>query len=182
MRKLVDYEEIKNNSSFWVMFLASNFPESLDDKTDKTLSEIMSDNYSVNREWVDNFTGYYEEVFTENDGYIEDPNTLIIKLSTSNSLFIEFHPGDTIYFIDDNEIGCTGPEYVIRKINWTEFCKYTETLSSGEKILLLPMLAFDNEDQELLQQVIYEGLRVTGIKEADFEIICNAIMENSVAM
>ena len=44
------------------------------------------------------------------------------------------------------------------------------------------MLAFDNEDQELLQQVIYEGLRVTGIKEADFEIICNAIMENCVAM
>ena len=103
-------------------------------------------------------------------------------MSTSNSLFIEFHPGDTIYFIDDNEIGCTGPEYVIQKINWTEFCKYTETLSSGEKILLLPMLAFDNEDQELLQQVIYEGLRVTGIKEADFEIICNAIMENCVAM
>lgn len=48
MRKLVDYEEVKNNSSFWVMFLASNFPESLDDKTDKTVSEIMSDNYSVN--------------------------------------------------------------------------------------------------------------------------------------
>lgn len=178
MRNIIEYKDIKDNNNFWLLFLINNFPESLNNETDKTISEMVSSNYDIDKEWVDNFVGYYEEVFDENDGYIENPTTLKVQLSTHDYLFIEFHPGDTIYFVNEKEIGCTGPEYSIHKINWEKFCEYTKTLNVGEKMLLLPMLFIEGEEQKELREMVYEGLKVAKIRENDFESLYNAIMEN----
>lgn len=181
MRKIINYETIKNEKDFWLMFLMGNFPESLDNETDETLSEIISGLYNYNRQWMDDFTGYYDGIFDECDGYIEEPATLEIELSTGEKLYIEFHPGDTIFFINDVEIGCTGPEYFIHKMDWAGFGSYTHSLSSDRKMLLVPMLVINEGEKESLREIINDGLNaVKVVKESDYERICNAIVENCI--
>lgn len=179
MRKLINYDMIKNEKDFWLIFLMGCFPESLDNETDETLSEIISGLYGYNRQWADNFTGYYDGIFDECDGYIDDPATLEMELSTGDKLYIEFHPGDTIYFINDEEIGCTGPEYFIHKLDWQEYVSYTYSLSCDMKLLVLPMLAVKDGEKDGLKQIIVDGLKaIDVIKESDYERICGAIIEN----
>ena len=179
MRKLIDYDTIKNEKDFWITYLMGGFPESLDNETDETLSEIISGLYDYNMQWVDDFTGYYDGILDECDGYIDDPTTLEIELSTGDKLYIEFHPGDTIYFINDEEIGCTGPEYSIHKLDWQKYVSYTHLLSSDQKLLVLPMLAIKAGEKDGLKQIIGDGLEeIDVIKESDYERICGAIIEN----
>lgn len=179
VRKLINYETVKNENDFWLIFLMGGFPESLDRETDQTLSEIISSLYDYNRQWADNFTGYYDGIFDEGDGYIDDPTTLEIELSTREKLYIEFHPEDMLYFIDNEKIGCTGPHYFIHKYAWQKFVSYTCSLSCDKKILLLPMLAVKDGEKNDLKQIILDGLKaIRVIKESDYERICGAIIEN----
>lgn len=39
--------------------------------------------------------GSKREVLEETDGYVDDPEMLISKLTDAQTLKIEFHPGDT---------------------------------------------------------------------------------------
>ena len=88
-----------------------NFPSGVT-SNDDALIEIMSEKYEdlIDHSFIDDLTGYYDGVFDESDGYIDNPNTIKMILSTGNELFIEFHPGDTIYYFGQEELGCTGPE------------------------------------------------------------------------
>ena len=180
MENIVKFNEIKDNNNFWFMFFAYNFPLSLDQETDMSLTEIMEDNYSVDMRWIDDFTGYYDGVIDEGDGYIDDPKRLKIELATGNNLYIEFHPGDTVYLIDNNEIGCTGPHYFVHRIAWSDFKKYSENLSDIEKILLLPMVYIKDEEKKELQNIVYNVLNslelMKEIEENDYDIICRCII------
>lgn len=179
MRKLVNYETIRNEKDFWLILLMGHFPHSHYNDDEDDLNYFISDNYGYNGQWWDDFSGYYDGIFDECDGYLDDPTTLELELSSGEKLYIEFHPGDTIYFIDNDEIGCIGPHYVIHKIDWSQFISYTSSWSSDKKMLLLPMLAIRDGEREALRQVIVEGLRLIKIiKEADYEIIENAIIAN----
>lgn len=182
MNNIITYNKIKDNSSFWIMFLACNFPKGFDETTNIHIPEIMSENYNADMQWVDDFTGYYDGVMDESDGYIGDPKKLKVELSTGNKLYIEFHPGDTIYFIDDDEIGCTGPHYIVRKINWLDFKKYTCSLSYGEKFLMLPMVYTSEEYKEEFCKLVYECLKATKINECDFDIICKCIVRHCMGI
>ncbi|MCH5345238.1 MAG: immunity protein 19 [Acetatifactor sp.] len=179
MRKLLNYERIRYESDFWIMFLLGYFPISRYNEAEGTLNEFICDRYGYNKHWIHEFKGYYDGIFNENDGYLEDPTTLELELSTGEKLYIEFHPGDTIFFIDNAEIGCIGPHYFIHKIDWPQFISYTNSLSSDQKLLLLPMLAIGDEEREDLRQIIVEGLRmIEVIKESDYEVIENSIIHN----
>lgn len=100
-------------------------------------------------------------------------------MATNEKLYIEFHPGDTIYFVDNEEIGCTGPEYFIHKLDWQKFVSYTRSLSNDKKMLLLPMVAIEDGKREELKQIIIQGLKLIDIiNESDYERIGNAVIEN----
>ena len=179
MRKIVDYETIRYEDNFWIMFFMGNFPLSCYNDAEGTLSELIYDRYGYNRQWIHEFNGYYDGIFDECDGYLDDPTTLKLELSTGEKLYIEFHPGDTIFFIDDDEIGCTGPHYFIHKINWSKFISYTNSLSSDKKMLLLPMVVIGDDEVESLRQILVEGLKmIEVINESDYSRIENAIIHN----
>jgi len=158
MRKVIRFDTIKNENNFWIFFFSTHFPQSWNENTDQTLSEIMEDNYEIETDWVDDFTGYFEGVMDVCDGYIEAPTTLQIELSNQNMLFIEYHPGDIVYYIDNIEIGCLGPHYKIQKISWQDFKLYTAKMETKEALLLLPMLVVNKEEQAVVEQFIVNAL------------------------
>lgn len=180
MRKIIEFSEIQNKKDFWIYFLMSNFPESLDIESDETICDIISEKYNISSKWIDSFTGYYEGVFEEKDGYIDNPNTIKIQLDELNYWYIEMHPSDTIYFLNNIEIGCTGAEYFIRNIYWDDLKKYIHNLTNKEKILLLPMVIINKKQREELFEIIYITLNELqlGIEKEDLIRICYGIIEN----
>lgn len=178
MRKIINIDEIRKNKNFWLYFFISNFPESLDEDSDSTLTEIIEENYAISKDWVDKLTQNYDGVFDENDGYVTEPNTLELALCDNNKVFIEYHPGDTIYYINDTQIGCTGPHYVIRKISWNDYSSYFKGLSSDIKLLFLPMVYITEKNIGELCSLIETGLQKAEVSTEHYKLIYNAIIEN----
>lgn len=179
MRNIIDFENIKDNSNFWLLFFACNYPESFDEELEETLSEFLSEKFEFPDEFVNSFTGYYDGVLDDSDGYVDEPNTIQLSLDTGKELYIEFHPGDTIFFIDDEAIGCTGPHQEIHAISWKEFKKNTVQKDVIEKLLLLPMVYVNSDDEiDELKNVLLRGLEETFFEKGDYYSICNEVIEN----
>lgn len=155
---MISLHEIEfSNRDFWVGFVATSFPTALEKETDMSLTELMTENGMCDTSWWDNFTKYYDGVWEEADGYVDEPETLICGLAPAQTLKIEFHPGDTLYFINDKQIACTGGHYNMQVIPFKE-------LASAEKggqifLLLLPLAVMDNSDRDEATQIISNVLR-----------------------
>lgn len=178
MRKILDINEMMENKNFWLYFFISNFPESLDEDSDSTLTEIIGENYVISKDWVDKLTQNYDGVFDESDGYVAEPNTLEIVVCDNNKILIEYHPGDIIYYINDIKIGCTGPHYIIRKISWKDYSNYFRDLDNDIKLLFLPMVYITVENINELCSLVEIGLQKAEVSTKHYELICNCIIEN----
>lgn len=174
MKQIIEYTELLSNSNFMPWFLMNNFPEGIDK------IELIQEKCILDKEWIDNLTGYYDGVFEKNDGYIDTPKAVVIKLSNGDEYCVEFHPGDTIYYINDNQIGCTGPSYMIRNIPLAQFIEYTSNMSNSEKIFLLPMVKISCEEKDELENVIKLTLSTADLQGCSVEDVCTCILENSL--
>lgn len=180
MRQIIDHLELLHNKCFGVWFLMNNFPEGIDILNDCSIAEIIAENCKIDKTWIDDLTGYYERVFDENDGYVENPKTIKLRLSTGALLFVEFHPGDTLYYIDRDVVGCTGPDYSIRKILFSQFAEYTKDMNDKEKIFLLPMLKVYNNEKELAINLIKTILSNYELQKCKLTELCECVLENCI--
>ncbi len=149
-----------SNKKFWTGFVATSFPTALDEETDLSLSEMIEENKVADSNWWGNFTKYYDGVLEETDGYIDEPETLICELTSTQTLKIEFHPGDTVYYINDRQIACTGGEYNIWIFPFTDLLKYTdETNDKQIFLLLLPLTVISDQDMDHAAEIISNILK-----------------------
>ncbi len=178
MKQIIRCDELFINSNFIPWFLMTNFPEGIDTYKDISLSEIIQEKYDIDRKWIDNLTGYYDGIFEENDGYIDTPKAVLISLSNGDKFCVEFHPGDTIYYINENEIGCTGPSYFIRKISLEQYFEYTSNMNTSEKIFLLPMLKIVPDEKDVLANEIKSVLSTFNLQKDCLDDVSVCILEN----
>lgn len=180
MKQIIEYIELLSNSNFIPWFLMTNFPEGMNNSKECSLMELIQEECILDKEWIDKLTGYYDDVFDENDGYIDTPKAVVIKLANGEEFCVEFHPGDTIYYINDHQIGCTGPSYIIRNISLAQFFEYTSNLNDSEKILLLPMVKIDFEEKDEFASAINLILSTVDLQGCNIEDVCTCILENSL--
>lgn len=155
-------DDIINNNSFWIYFLSVNFPNAYDEITDTDISELL-DEYDYDSKWIDEFTQYSEEIFYENDGYVDNPNTIDLNLN-GHDFRIEFHPGDTVYFLDGQEIGCTGGHFILKKIDFRFFSEITDGIEDIRIFLLvMPMVYVKNTDIPCARNIIKSALETLDI-------------------
>lgn len=148
-----------SNKKFWLNFIALSFPTALDRKTDMSLSEIIEETIPTDIEWWDNFTGYYDGILDESDGYIDNPKTFTYNLTSAQILKIEFHPCDIVYYINNNQIGCTGGEYSIFIFPFADLFKYTQDhIDDRIFLLLLPLTVIHKQDVLYAAKKIYHIL------------------------
>jgi len=153
-RKIIDHMPLLSNTNFTNWFLMTSFPEGIDTDEDVSLFEIISSSH-IDKDWIDDLTQYYDGVFDEYDGYVECPNAVRLELK-GNEYIIEFHPGDTVYYLNGEQLGSTGPEYFVKKLSLSQFKEFAADLSSKEKIFLLPMLHAVPEEKSEVFQIIDE--------------------------
>ena len=131
------------------------------------LNEIVGDIYQLDfgsiTAWVNEFTGYYDGVMDENDGCLDNPNFFKTEIRKDLTFKIEFHPGDTLYFINDINIGSTGPHWMLYCFKWCELLKLINGSNNEELLfwLLLPMVGITpNDEINEINKVILDKIRV----------------------
>ncbi len=168
MRKYIEYKEIENSQNFWKYFVATSFPESLVEEKEMTIIEIMMESGNFpEEEWVYEFTQSYDGVFEESDGYIDTPTSIKVEYAKNRNLVIEFQPGDSVYFINEEIFGATGPDYKIKQISWVDFCEYRKGLEDKVAFLLFPMVYINDSEIEELKSFVNKVLDSLGIKDDD---------------
>lgn len=164
------------NKKFWTCFVAASFPTALDEETDSSLPEIIEEHKVVDINWWRDFTKYYDGVLEETDGYVDEPETLIYRLSSAQTLKIEFHPGDTLYYINERQIARTGGDYNIWIFPLADLLSYNESIKDNRIfLLLLPLTIIRNQDMDNAVRIISNVLR-----EIFDEHLCNRLA-NSIA-
>ncbi len=83
-----------SNQKFWTGFFATSFSTALEEETDMSLSEMIEENKLADINWWSKFTKYYDGVLEETDGCVDESEMLICNLTATQTLKIEFHPGD----------------------------------------------------------------------------------------
>lgn len=136
---------------FWTNYFGCCYPDGYDEEEDVSASELMQELYTEEtRNWWDTFTGYYDGVLDESDGYLEEPATLETALPEGKTLKIEFHPGDILYFINDEQAGSTGPHCELQTIPYSDV-EQLLSLENGRLLflLLLPLAYIDREESKI---------------------------------
>lgn len=146
-----------SNHDFWIGFMATSFPTSLEEETDMSLTELMIVDGMDDVSWWRHFTRYYDGVMDESDGYLDEPETLICKLTPTQTLKIEFHPGDTVYYINDKRIACTGGHYIIQMIPFKELINFQQ--DKRIFLLLLPLAVINSLDIDDATRIITNVLQ-----------------------
>ena len=174
------FDEIICNSSFWLYFVSTQFPNAFDDVYDTSPDEFISENYEFDEDWIDDFTQYYDGIMDEKDGYVDNPNYISLTLN-HHEFKIEFHAGDTLYFLDGIQIGCTGPHFILGTLSFQDF---TELLKNVEDVriylLVLPMLAMEKNNIPYMNEIVESALFSVGFCKEHTEIIAKMITDGLV--
>lgn len=117
MLKQVAINEIGlENKRFWHGFFLTAYPNAYSEDLDLSLSDL-ADKIAEDGdlEYWNSFTGWYDGIFEECDGYLDEPAYIETDF-LGDKLRVEMHPGDTIFYMNGVEIGCTGPHWKLNSI------------------------------------------------------------------
>lgn len=181
MNDILTLDDLRNESEkFWTFFLSKCYPNAYFEQEDIELSDYIREKYIVSLSGADDFTKYYEGVLDEEDGYVENPRKVIVDFANNNLLEIEFHPGDTIFYLNKENIGSTGPHFNLHKIAWSEIKLLLEGVDNKEWkfFMILPIIYIkENEADEALIEIT-KYLTKLPFKLEDYKIIAKCIIEN----
>ncbi|MBD5090064.1 MAG: immunity protein 19 [Clostridiales bacterium] len=102
------------NTNFWLNYFCLSYPNSYNESIGFSVSDIIEENENVEISWWDTFTGYYNGILKDSDGYLENPTTFITPIGTNEILKIEFHPGNIVYYMNNKKIGSIGPPWELQ--------------------------------------------------------------------
>ncbi len=128
------------NKDIWLYHFTANFPFADNPEDETMLDEFIMENYELpGLDWFDKFTGSKSE-----DGEESGPwngCSLNIRINSQVVLGIEFHPYETIFFLNHTFIGNTGGHFRLSLIKWQELKAITEGRNISDIIfmMLLPL-------------------------------------------
>lgn len=156
---MITLKEIRiENTNFWLNYFCLSYPNSYNESTGFSVSDIIEENENVEISWWDTFTGYYNGILEESDGYLENPTTFIASIGTNEILKIEFHPGDIVYYINNKKIGSIGPHWELQGLPYYKI-KNLLLHKNGIQLffLLLPLAMVESKEREAVVKEI-QGL------------------------
>ena len=153
--KKVSMKDI-DNLYFWVNYFGCSYPNAYDEEEEVSASDIMQEMLTEEGgRWWAQFPGFYDGILEQNDGYLDEPATLEVMMAQDKYAKIEFHPGDTLYYINGEKIGSTGPHWEIRKIPYEEV-RQLLALENGCQLylLFLPLAVIRPEETDSVRREI----------------------------
>lgn len=151
------------NKHFWNGYFEISYSNSYDEESDMSVTDLFEENELSDEEdfeYWDKLTGYYDGVLEESDGYLDNP-TYLEEPFGEKTLKIELHPGDVLYYLDGEEIGCTGPHWKLNVIPFDEIKPLLDDNDENKEIffwLLLPLASANEDDRNDIVDFLQEKL------------------------
>lgn len=198
MRKIVEHETLFRSPEFWNFYIYQSCGEIGETFEPEIIEDIFKVEKKSYEDWWKSFTGYYEGIFEETDGDVENPSTICIRFKNNISLAIEFHAGDTYYSLEDKSLGeftflgNTGPHWSLPMLRWKEASKLAEAakpqsvleeIQSFIILLLLPCIWITKDDdiEEINKILSNAWLKIDLINAEDAEYLSNFWCESTDA-
>ncbi|MCH5340987.1 MAG: immunity protein 19 [Acetatifactor sp.] len=148
----VRIEEIYfDNKPFWRGYFLIGYSECYCEELDMSIWDMEEEIIQAGDwEYWNEFTGWYEGIIDECDGYLDEPTYLEVYIGTMDkTLKIEFHPGDTYYYLDGAEIGNIGPHSMTLQPLSFHTIKSLLDNKNGDILffLLFPMIDLEEENR-----------------------------------
>ena len=177
--KIVSFDELRHNRYFWLYFLSVCFPLAMDEEENMPLSDYICEQYDCTGEaavWVDRFVQFSEEIMQKNGGYADNPTA--VQFPLGNDIFtVQFHPGDTVFFMNNNQVCSTGGDYQVHRLNFAGLNYYAALPEvSGKAVLLLPMVYVTEEEKPAALVLIRRLLADAPFSPAERETIADMIL------
>jgi Immunity protein 19 len=182
VRKFIDTKTLFN-PNFWFSYLVSSFGQIGEPFETEFVGKVFDVSGENTINWWNSFTGYYEGIFDETDGEVENPSSISIDLQNEIHLVIEFHAGDTYYFLENRSsvesatLGDIGPHWILPMLRWTEVVNLSKAinldqrLENGDNLLILLLLPCvwitKNDDVSEIHKIVSDSWSKTGL--VDFE-------------
>ena len=150
----ISFYEI-DNLSFWINYFGCSYLNLYDEEEEASVSELMEELCTEEVcEWWEKFTGW-DTWSIWYSSPLDDPAFLEAPLPQGRTLKIEFHPGDTLYYVNGEKIGSTGPHWKLGTVPYKELEKLLP-LEQGWQLflLLLPLASLERKEAPAAQQVI----------------------------
>lgn len=172
--KKIEFESVRNNRYFWLYYISTAFPNAYDEETEVSLSELIYEEYDTHdaQEWSNNFVQYIDEDME----YIDTPNTIELSLN-GNNFRTEFQPFETVYYLNDKEIGNTGGHFKLHTLSWKNF---NNMITGADDMLILlmilPMLALEESEISQVRKIIRDGISLLDFRSEHIEKITDMII------
>jgi hypothetical protein len=140
---------------FWAAYLCTSFGQIGEPFDPVAVCDALGVAQDDARTWWKNFTGWYDGIFDESDGDLENPAGVAVEVSPHFLFEVETHPGHTGYFfrpLDNSHrvrVGEVGPHWRLPMLRWSEASR----LSAHALILALPGVWVTPDRDECLRTV-----------------------------
>ncbi|SHE77607.1 Imm19 family immunity protein [Pedobacter caeni] len=155
------------------IYLLMSYPFASDHETESMLDEFISDHYQMpDQEWQTELTGEAKH-HNGNDAQDWNGTTLQLEINEAVTLFVEYHPYETIFFFNEVYLGNTGGHFRLSLLKWTEFLQIIENRESSGLLffLLLTLVVGAADEKEMIRNEIEQRLKITAFKAEHHPII-----------
>lgn len=115
---------------FWAGFLCTSFGQMGDPIDGQEACRAFGVSEQAAQKWWRTFTGWYDGILDETDGWLENPSGVAAALTTRLNLEVETHPGGTDYFVSAvkparrQRVGDVGPHWRLPMFRWEEASRF----------------------------------------------------------
>ncbi|MGN7823673.1 Imm19 family immunity protein [Chitinophaga sp. 22536] len=155
--------ELQLSDKNFCLFLLAQFPFASDDELEMTLTDYLPEIFDMPAgEWLDELTGPAEGDWK---GY-----TYMHRLNETVTFYAEFHPHETVYFLNDTYLGNTGGHFHLSLLSWEELQAIVNNDRTDPSLLfwlLLPLAVGKESEQSAIAAAIGEHLKATALDLQD---------------
>lgn len=133
--------------------LLMDFPFACKQENETMLSDFLEENYKMPDEaWHKELTGGTNH--EENESEPWNGTSLAIKINEKTTLFVEYHPFETIFFFNDLYLGNTGGHYHLSLFTWNELLQIVQHHEKESLLffLLLPLVVGTKQERAAIRE------------------------------
>lgn len=138
---------------YFCIFLLMQFPFASDGDKEMMLDEYITEHFEMPTEqWFEELCG----TASKDESVAWNGTTYVYKINEAVTLYVEFHPYETVYFFNDTYLGNTGGHFHLSLFSWNELMQMISQDSVQPSLLfllLLPLTIGNAEEHIILQEI-----------------------------
>lgn len=173
--------ELSLNDLNFCIQLMLDFPFACNHEDETMLDDFLIEHYKMPDEsWFQELSGGVDPDRQEPEPW--NGTVLAVKINHKTTLFVEYHPFETIYFFNGTYLGNTGGHFHLSLLSWNEFSQIIQDREKESLLffLLLPLVVGSKSELPMIKSEIERRLKTLPFKQEHISIIAKSLCNHAV--